>query len=486
MIAGCLTVANLSCSASGQITDLSSLLPGSNTPITPDTPPLSPAPEVAKTFQMVGNTHSKFSYSRAYSSQQAAENLSTVMGSAEGLISSFLESFVRPGMPLVQSRLSGVQSFALRFNSGPLFGRYGHSMAVVGTKLFVFGGDDSEGTLRNDVWSYETATNTWALAKADDNAGSGVVDVNYPKRRAYHSMEVVGTKLFVFGGGDSEGTLRNDVWSFETTTNTWALAKADDNAGSGVVDLNYPKRRASHSMAVVGTKLFVFGGSDSGLVTRNDVWSFETTTNTWALAKADDNAGSGVVDVNYPKKRIGHSMEVVGTKLFVFGGRNSGLVTRNDVWSFETTTNTWALAKADDNAGSGVVDVNYPKRRYIHSMAVVGTKLFVFGGLDSASAYRNDVWSFETTTSPSTVYAQVLVAVDVTPTSGVLYDKAILNLAASAKGDLASVSTPGIDLYLWNASTGIFVSAASNTATNLTAGLMNTITVPLNYRTSDN
>jgi N-acetylneuraminic acid mutarotase len=207
-----------------------------------------------------------------------------------------------------------------------------------------------------------------------------VVNVNFPQRRTGHAMAAIGTRLYVVGGMDSASASRNDVWSFETTTSTWTRLKADDNAGSGVVNVNFPRRRYGHTLDTIGTKLYVVGGLDNAPAARNDVWSFDTLNDTWALLKADNNAGSGSVDVNYPRKRFAHASAVVGTKLYLVGGQDDTGNSRNDVWSYETANNTWALAKIDDNAGSGSVDVNFPKKRYDHSCVSIGTTLYLFGG----------------------------------------------------------------------------------------------------------
>jgi len=43
--------------------------------------------------------------------------------------------------------------------SGPV-GRYGHVMAIVGSKLFVFGGQIN-GEFRNDMWAFDSNSHTF-------------------------------------------------------------------------------------------------------------------------------------------------------------------------------------------------------------------------------------------------------------------------------------------------------------------------------------
>jgi len=272
----------------------------------------------------------------------------------------------------------------------PVFGRTNHSMSVVGTKIIIFGGIDNAGQKRNDVWAFDTADNSWALLKADDDGA--VEDTDYPKRRRNQSQSTIGSKIILFGGLDSASQERNDVWAFDTTDNSWAKLIADDVGA--LEDTDYPKRRHVNSQSTVGSKIIVFGGLDNASQLRNDVWGFDTTDNTWTKLKNDDDGA--VEDTDYPKNRYAQSQSTIGTKVIIFGGSSSTILqVRNDVWSFDTTDNSWAKLKADDDGATE--DTDYPKKRYYNSQSTIGSKIIIFGGLDSANQRRNDVWSFDTT-----------------------------------------------------------------------------------------
>jgi N-acetylneuraminic acid mutarotase len=331
---------------------------------------------------------SRLTLNRGHAATGSAESLNSYLTSLDSIANSLL--FDRAFMSLENTPVvqNANEWSPLQLNH-PSIGREGMSMSAVDSKVIIIGGFDSANAYRNDVWAFDTADNSWTRLKADDPGGTE--DVNYPKKRQFHSQSTVGTKVIVFGGEDSTGARRNDVWAFETTNNSWTKLKADDPAGT--VDVNYPKKRYYHSQSTVGTKVIIFGGEDSSSAYRNDVWAFETTNNSWTRLKADDPAGT--VDVDYPKKRNHHSQSTVGTKVVVFGGEAGFMDRCNDVWAFETTDNTWAKLKANNPAGTE--DVDYPKKRYQHSQSTVSSKIIILGGWPSGGNLRNDVWAFETT-----------------------------------------------------------------------------------------
>ncbi|KAJ1405583.1 tRNA wybutosine-synthesizing protein [Sesbania bispinosa] len=75
-----------------------------------------------------------------------------------------------------------------------------------------------------------------------------------------------------------------------------------------------------------------------------------------------------------PSPRLGHTASLVGDCMFVIGGRTGPDKILNDVWIFDTTKNYWKLLQC----GGSV----FPPR-HRHAAAVMGSNIYVFGGLDS-------------------------------------------------------------------------------------------------------
>ncbi|XP_020225983.1 tRNA wybutosine-synthesizing protein 2/3/4 [Cajanus cajan] len=75
-----------------------------------------------------------------------------------------------------------------------------------------------------------------------------------------------------------------------------------------------------------------------------------------------------------PSPRLGHTASLVGDHMFVIGGRTGPDKILSDVWILDTTKNSWKLLQFGD-------DVFPPRHR--HAAAVVGSNIYVFGGLDN-------------------------------------------------------------------------------------------------------
>src|SRR4051812_23178666 len=72
----------------------------------------------------------------------------------------------------------------------------------------------------NDIWKYETSTNTWI---------SFQYVAEGPASRKSASLWVVNTTLWIYGGntagypGDTSGKNFNDLWSFNLETGEWTI-----------------------------------------------------------------------------------------------------------------------------------------------------------------------------------------------------------------------------------------------------------------------
>ncbi|XP_058753871.1 tRNA wybutosine-synthesizing protein 2/3/4 isoform X1 [Vicia villosa] len=75
-----------------------------------------------------------------------------------------------------------------------------------------------------------------------------------------------------------------------------------------------------------------------------------------------------------PSPRLGHTASLVGDLMFVIGGRTGPDKILSDVWSLDTTKNCWKLLQC----GGSI----FPPR-HRHAAAVMGSNIYVFGGLDN-------------------------------------------------------------------------------------------------------
>merc|ERR1719272_46795 len=127
--------------------------------------------------------------------------------------------------------------------------RSSHAVSMVGTKLYVLGGENVARTpIDNTVHTLEMTSTPleWTTLSQEGAA-------NAPCARIAHTQVELDGKIWTFGGRYGivmdEGAL-GDLHCFDPATNTWREVKAD----------NAPGPRSFHAMASAPGKLYVFGG----------------------------------------------------------------------------------------------------------------------------------------------------------------------------------------------------------------------------------
>jgi N-acetylneuraminic acid mutarotase len=147
----------------------------------------------------------------------------------------------------------------------PLTMAYG-VMAQVRGKLYLIGGMINE-RLSLDVF------------RLDGRSWTRIGEA--PSGSIYGAATVVGKKIYVLGGGDSNNdltTATNQTWSFDPATNRWERL-----AG-------FPgKPRVVHGVVSIGESIYLFGGATQSkggpLIDLNDAYRFDTVSKKWSTLK---------------------------------------------------------------------------------------------------------------------------------------------------------------------------------------------------------
>ncbi|KAH6756905.1 Galactose oxidase/kelch repeat superfamily protein [Perilla frutescens var. hirtella] len=135
-----------------------------------------------------------------------------------------------------------------------------------------------------------------------------------------------------------------------------------------------PGGRSSHAIAVVGQKVYAFGGEfEPRVPVDNHLYVFNLNDQTWSVVNASGNV---------PSARVGVTMASIGGTIYVFGGRDAAHEELDQLYSFETLTNTWTQLPQG------------PPHRSYHSMAVDERRVYVFGGCGNAGRL-NDMWAYD-------------------------------------------------------------------------------------------
>jgi len=150
----------------------------------------------------------------------------------------------------------------------------------------------------------------------------------------------------------------------------WALVNAEGSK---------PTPRGGHSAVAVESNIVLFGGHayNGKFEYYNDTHIFDCITNTWHSVKC-----SGVL----PQPRYGHSVTVVGNRMFMFGGKGEGTIFR-DIHFLDL--DEWAWVPVSSTASG-------PSPRLNHASVLVGRKLVVHGGWDGKKRCLSDIWVFDT------------------------------------------------------------------------------------------
>ncbi|PBP20305.1 kelch domain-containing protein [Diplocarpon rosae] len=182
--------------------------------------------------------------------------------------------------------------------------RRAHTACLWRNGIYVFGGGDGVRAL-NDVWRLDVAdTNkmSWKLISPPSSASAE--DKTKPKARGYHTANMVGSKLIIYGGSDG-GECFRDVWVFDVETQIFSSVH---------IPVSYP--RLSHTATIVGSYLFVIGGHD-GVEYSNEVLLLNLVTMAWDRRKV-----YGVP----PGPRGYHGTVLYDSRLIVVGGFDGGRV----------------------------------------------------------------------------------------------------------------------------------------------------------------
>ena len=151
-----------------------------------------------------------------------------------------------------------------------------------------------------------------------------------------------------------------------------------------------PLERSSHSVSLIEDTLYLFGGENTARI--------PIDSSIYSCGISENQSNFGVwqkieVSNDAPAPRIAHSQAVIGNKIYIFGGRQGITMEEmplNDLHYFDVETKTWnEVSKPDDT---------FPSARSFHQMVSVGSCLFVFGGC-GMTGRMSDLYEFNTLTS---------------------------------------------------------------------------------------
>ncbi|KAL4422567.1 hypothetical protein ABPG75_008764 [Micractinium tetrahymenae] len=258
--------------------------------------------------------------------------------------------------------------------------RYEHATALIGSELFVIGGNYG-GRYLSDTWALNLENLTWkafvhggsakaaasaALPASSAPEGAAVPPPPPPGLPAIAGHVAVpwqGNVVLVGGHMKAkESPLEMPVRSLDAKAGTWSAIECGAEEGEDL-----PRPRGGHSGCLVGSKLFIFGGEDVLRRPLGELLVLNLETMQWSRPETHGTP---------PGPRSAHAAAVFRDRyLLIFGG-GSVAHCNNELRCLDTQTMEWSQPESE-----GPV----PPPRAGHAGAILGATWFIVGGGNNTS-----------------------------------------------------------------------------------------------------
>ncbi len=187
------------------------------------------------------------------------------------------------------------------------------------------------------------------FAKYDPVANQWTTLASLPDVTASAGAACVGSKVYVFGGTDSVGRSTNLTRIYDIASNSWSYAAP------------MPGPLQAFSIGYYQGQIYVWGGLGT-LGNQTELWSYQVATNTWTTNLAP-----------VPMAVSSSGYGVIGGRLFNAGSLNSQnpSVPQPQLYSYSVAANSWRSRAP------------LPTDVYAPGSAVANNNLWLFGGVGS-------------------------------------------------------------------------------------------------------
>ncbi|CAG8478565.1 1426_t:CDS:10 [Diversispora eburnea] len=247
---------------------------------------------------------------------------------------------------------------------------------------------DSYGYTEIVIWKWAPTTGPifpWSQIKLEK--------LNPFPRYGHSSNEWTNNNQIFFFGGIVGGKAQNDIFMLETTGEI-PLARSNHSQvnieNNMIITKHWSKilipittsaGRYGHSANMIGNVMYIFGGQNERGIYFNDLITFDLKE-----PKTNDLGWKFVVPINEPPSvRAGHSVCSYQDNLYVFGGTD-GIKCYNDLWCYDTKNNFWTEI---------ICECATPIPRESHRASLIDDVFYIFGGRTIEGKELSDLAAFK-------------------------------------------------------------------------------------------
>ena len=110
--------------------------------------------------------------------------------------------------------------------------------------------------------------------------------------------------------------------------------------GDHIYGYPQPSPRNGHTACIFENHMYVFGGREDNRIL-NDLWMFDLETLQWQELQENRDKVTGGFAEEFPVERSGHSCDLFGHFMVIFGGFYNLTKELNDLYLFNFHTQAW-------------------------------------------------------------------------------------------------------------------------------------------------
>ncbi len=180
------------------------------------------------------------------------------------------------------------------------------------------------------------------------------------------------------GGGDQEPIIDNMRVTAQVGVNSSTVHITNPNSDAYTLYVSNTRHCDTTNPGVTCNETQNIPANDS---TEFTTTSLTLSTPLYGLLETTADTISFSISVDKFSTRYGHQVVVKGDTMYLIGGYDNSSSYKNDVWQ-SADGETWT--QVTENAGF--------TPRENHQVVVLGEDMYLIGGVDNSHSYRNDVW----------------------------------------------------------------------------------------------